>query len=101
MRLLTAELRSQILLCELLNIYTQGSLKVDRPDDADTTERFQSRQMAVAGNDQVSLAFEGALQDPVVIGVSFNYFQPNLGNHDISDSAYQFELGDDLGFLPP
>jgi hypothetical protein len=56
-------------------VSSQSPKKVARLHYADFPEGFQSSQMAVAGNDQVSPAGDGALQDPVIGWVFGNHLQ--------------------------
>ena len=48
---------------------TEGAEEVHRTDDGDTLVTNERQEMAVAGDDQVSPAFDGAGHDMVVVGV--------------------------------
>jgi len=60
--------------------YFYGHQKVRRGYDIDPLEIFQVEEMFVAGNDQVGLAGNGALQDSI-IGVINNNCQALLRMH--------------------
>ena len=56
--------------------------------------------MAVAGNDQVSPAGYGALQDPVIGWVFGNHLQGDLRADNLGDFDDEFELRHDVRLLP-